>query len=305
MAWVRYDDQFHNNAKVTAVIAEDPAALSMHLVANTWTNGQKRKGFVPVHQPGVLICDRNLGAAWAELLVKHGLWHTRTGVANCAACREEYADLPAELDGFVIHNAQEYRAPARERSTPGTPEDLSQKRREAGRRGGRVSAARRAEKAQVSQASQANGVSKTSKQGEQSTICSSKSVSPVPVPVPVVAPNGATIPPTAGAATAQTLVAEWIDHVPKKPPSNVIGQVSRNLKSMLDEGLDPADVRRGLAEWARKGLHPSTLPSVVNEVMNARPLRSVNGTRSTTDDRVAAAQALKAKFRAIPGEVTP
>lgn len=37
---------------------------------------------------------------------------------------------------------------------------------------------------------------------------------------------------------------------------------------MLAEGIDPDDVRRGLAAWMTKGLHPSTLPSVVNEVMN-------------------------------------
>jgi hypothetical protein len=35
--------------------------------------------------------------------------------------------------------------------------------------------------------------------------------------------------------------------------------------------MDPADIRLGLAAWARKGLDPSALPSVVNEVMNAAP----------------------------------
>ncbi|MFG1683556.1 hypothetical protein ACGFNP_25530 [Nonomuraea sp. NPDC049269] len=141
MAWVRYDDQFHVNPKVTAVIAEDAAALALHVLANTWTNSQKRMGFVPRHQPGVLVCDRTQGTAWAEVLVRHGLWHDRDN--DCAACREEYADLPDDVDGFVIHNAKEYRAPARERLTSGTAADLSEKRREAGRRGGLASAARR------------------------------------------------------------------------------------------------------------------------------------------------------------------
>ncbi|MEO3869391.1 hypothetical protein ABGB18_11215 [Nonomuraea sp. B12E4] len=142
MAWVRYDDQFHVNAKVTAVIAADKtAALALHVLANTWTNGQKHTGFIPRHQPGVLVCDRGQGAEWAEVLVQFGLWHER--VNDCGACAEEYAGLPAELDGFVIHNAQQYRAPARERQTAGTPSDLSEKRRAAGRRGGLASAANR------------------------------------------------------------------------------------------------------------------------------------------------------------------
>jgi hypothetical protein len=73
----------------------------------------------------------------------------------------------------------------------------------------------------------------------------------------------------AGQITAQTLVAEWIDHCAKKPPGNVIGQTAKILKQLLGEGHDPQDVRRALASWARKGLHPSTLPSELNAVMNA------------------------------------
>lgn len=78
------------------------------------------------------------------------------------------------------------------------------------------------------------------------------------------------VPPTAGAdaPSAQTLVASWIDGCRRRPPGSVIAQVGKNVKAMLAEGIDPADVQAGLSEWARKSLHPSTLPSVVNEVMN-------------------------------------
>ena len=89
--------------------------------------------------------------------------------------------------------------------------------------------------------------------------------------------------------TAQTFIGEWIDHCPKKPPGSVVAQVGKHLRAMLAEGIDPADVRAGLVAWHAKGLHPSTLPSVVNEIMNAgtgRARASPNGHRSTTDDRV-------------------
>lgn len=92
------------------------------------------------------------------------------------------------------------------------------------------------------------------------------------------------VPPTAGAPArrdgphtedtdpnAQTLVAEWIDHCNRRPPGNVIGQVAKQCKGLLDEGFDYADVRAGLALWHSRGLHPSTLPSVVNEHVNATP----------------------------------
>ncbi|AYF29294.1 hypothetical protein CSH63_17845 [Micromonospora tulbaghiae] len=114
---------------------------------------------------------------------------------------------------------------------------------------------------------------------------------PAPRPLALVEPT----PPDTPPATTQTLVAEWIDGCRKRPPRDVIGQVSRHIKTMLAENTDPADVRRGLAAWARKGLHPSTLPSVVNEVMNsgnAHPDRKP----STADQRFGEAMALAARF---------
>jgi hypothetical protein len=55
---------------------------------------------------------------------------------------------------------------------------------------------------------------------------------------------------------------------------------------MLAEGIDPDDIRRGVAVWMTKGLHPSTLPSVVNEVMNAPTAGRPTPARRGTDDKV-------------------
>ena len=71
--------------------------------------------------------------------------------------------------------------------------------------------------------------------------------------------------------TPQTLIAEWIEHCEQRPPGRVVGQVSKELKALLDEGIEPERVRAALAEWNRKGLHPSTLASVVHEITNRRP----------------------------------
>ncbi len=162
MAWVRYDDHFDTNPKVTGVVFDEPGALSLHLLANTWTSKQKWPGYVPSHQPATLLCDRELGARWAAALVRFGLWHERG--SECADCAEDYAHLPADAAGFVFHHAKDYRPPARDRLTPGTPADLSEKRREAGRKGGRVSAERRkqdeAKQEQANQASASSGQAK-------------------------------------------------------------------------------------------------------------------------------------------------
>ena len=67
----------------------------------------------------------------------------------------------------------------------------------------------------------------------------------------------------------------------KRPPRQVLGHLGKLIASMLAEGIDPGDIRRGLAAWHTKGLHPATLPSIVHEVMNAPPSPS---RRQSTDD---------------------
>ena len=68
--------------------------------------------------------------------------------------------------------------------------------------------------------------------------------------------------------TAQTLIGKWLDHCANRPPGNVVGQVAKQLGGLLAEGIDPDAVEAGLAAWHSRGLHPSTLPSVVNEILN-------------------------------------
>lgn len=69
--------------------------------------------------------------------------------------------------------------------------------------------------------------------------------------------------------TAQTIVGEWLERVTKRPPNTVIGQASKQIKNLLDEGIDADDIRAGLARWMAKGSAPSAIPSFVNEAMNA------------------------------------
>jgi hypothetical protein len=341
MAWVRYDDQFHGNRKVTAVIAESVdyvAALGLHTLANTWSNGTRWPGFVPRHQPNILVCDRERGAEWAAVLVRHRLWHDVAEM--CDACQEEYADLPGDLDGFVFHNAKEYRPPARERTTPGTPADLSEKRREAGRAGGKASAAKREQAKQGEQANQANGVSKTSN-------TPSKSVSPVPEPVPVVASNEATTKVKTFSSDADASdqeddhdeatdkgepvredvervcahLADRIEANGSKRPT--IGKRWRDAARLLmdADGRSERQVHN-MIDWCQNDEfwrgNVMSMPKLRSQYdqMRLKATTPANGRaspgpkRATTDERVAQAQALKAKFAANPptmiaGEISP
>jgi hypothetical protein len=113
------------------------------------------------------------------------------------------------------------------------------------------------------------------------------------------------VPPTVGAlalrpdetSTAQSLVGEWIDRCTTRPPKRVLGQMAKEIKGLLDEGIHPDHIRRGIAEWMTKDQHPSVLPSLVNSVMNRRP-RSLPTRQSTTDNRVDAALAIAAEYEA-------
>ncbi|HEY8504373.1 MAG TPA: hypothetical protein VIL46_07300, partial [Gemmataceae bacterium] len=159
--------------------------------------------------------------------------------------------------------------------------------------------------------------------GERGIVTAVSSASPSPFPLTP------TIPPTAERSTAlavidgelattqpepptttDALVAEWLRHCRKRPPGSVIGQVGKQIKAMLAEGIDPADIRRGLAAWHSKGLHPSTLPSVVNEVMNAgpaRPAASISAAdgqplpAGTSNSRMNDAMRLAAHYAALDG----
>lgn len=106
-----------------------------------------------------------------------------------------------------------------------------------------------------------DGVTSTTPRGDIPDAHGVTPVSPEPSLEPSMEPNGADAP-----RTAQTLIAEWIDHCTGgRPPSRVIGHVSREVGGMLTEGIPYEDVRRGLAMWHQRSLHPSVLASVVHE----------------------------------------
>lgn len=96
---------------------------------------------------------------------------------------------------------------------------------------------------------------------------------------------------------SRLIIGEWLDRCERRPPGSVIGQLGKLVKGMLDEGIAADDIRGGLVEWQSKALHPSTLPSVVNGVMNAHSAPFV----SETDRNIARMMAGSPELRVIAG----
>jgi hypothetical protein len=97
----------------------------------------------------------------------------------------------------------------------------------------------------------------------------------------------------------ELLVAEWINSCNRRPSRHVINDVGRLVAEMLQDDIPAADIARGIEIWQAKGSNPRTLPSFVNQVMNARPanvLALPERRPSTTDQRVGAALELAAKY---------
>ncbi|MEV6209581.1 hypothetical protein [Kitasatospora sp. NPDC051914] len=93
-------------------------------------------------------------------------------------------------------------------------------------------------------------------------------------------PTGRIAP--AATASAGDLIAEYVAACHERPPGDVIGHLGRITKKLLGEGIAPEYVRAGLRRFTEIQGHPSRLPSLVNDAMNARSTDAVRqGARHT------------------------
>lgn len=77
--------------------------------------------------------------------------------------------------------------------------------------------------------------------------------------------------PSSEQSSAKELVAEYAADCHRRPPSRTLGHLGREIKNLLEEDFSPGDIRRALTVLRAKGLSPSVLPSLVNQVVNASP----------------------------------
>ncbi|MCM8551879.1 hypothetical protein [Streptomyces sp. STCH 565 A] len=82
-------------------------------------------------------------------------------------------------------------------------------------------------------------------------------------------PSGGASAPAADAVSAKQLIAEYSAACAHRPPQGVLGHLGREVRKLLAEGIAPDHIRAGLVLHRTKGKHPSILPSLVHEAMNA------------------------------------
>ncbi|MGV4886449.1 hypothetical protein ACSR0Z_07495 [Streptomyces viridosporus] len=84
-------------------------------------------------------------------------------------------------------------------------------------------------------------------------------------------PSGGAGAPAPQTVSVNVLIGEYVAACAERPPSSVLGHLGREIRTLLAEGIDPDHIRAGLTRHRTKGLHPSVLPSLVHEAMNATP----------------------------------
>ncbi|MFE7659552.1 hypothetical protein [Streptomyces celluloflavus] len=95
--------------------------------------------------------------------------------------------------------------------------------------------------------------------------------------------GGASAPAPQATVSAKDLIGEYTAACAHRPPASVLGHLGSEVKTLLGEGIGPDHIRAGLARHRARGLHPSTLPSLVHEIMNAAPTASGTAHRSWTN----------------------
>jgi hypothetical protein len=233
MPWFKVDDNlgFHHK-----VIAAGNPAMGLWVRAGSICAQQLTDGFVPDHVIAALGTK-----AQAERLVTAGLWTRSRGGYRFHGWDERQ---PSKVD------VEAERAAAKERMR-----------------------AARAKKRTAAQQASAQVGEQSAPEVRPNTSRTSAEVrpkfgNPDPTHPDPSRPDPLKAGDSADAPSAQLLIGEWIDDCEERPPGSVIGQISKHVKAMLREGVSPERIRAGLGEWNRKGLHPSTLPSVVHEVSN-------------------------------------
>lgn len=292
MTWFYVDDHLHDHRKARRAGLE---AMGLWTLAGSWCADNLTDGFVPAD----VVWRWTGGMEAAELLAKQlvaaGLWHED----------EEDGDR-----GWRFHDWSDVQK-TREQV-------LSQreKRAEAGRKGGiRSGASRRATSppdaspspggeapTRATAEDPAEAFAQASAEASASALLEAQ-LNPVPsrpVPNPSAPTERAAEPPHRPTSaeledSGGKLVARWIEaSAPGRPPGRLIGQLGKELKAMLAEGIPYADVEAGLDAWHAKGLHPSAVASVVHELRTAHARRSTPPRQPrSTADRMASVQALK------------
>lgn len=211
MTWFKVDDKLHSNNKTRKVLADDPAALALWVVAGSWSSDLLTDGFVPDHQLPWLI---PVGAdELARKLVTARFWRRVRG-------GYQFHEWTSDSDGTK-------RNPTREEV-----EDERRKKAEAGRKGGLASGKTRSRR----QARASASASPTA------TARASPVVEPPTRPDPTVESSSNSLPQPDG------FEEFWRTYPPRRHSSKA--DARKAYTKALKEGADLEDILAGTRAYA-------------------------------------------------------
>ena len=289
MPWFNVDDGFAFHRKV---VAAGNAAIGLWARAGAWSAGELTEGFIPDHMVSTMGT-----LAQARKLVTVGLWTTVEG-------------------GYQFHEwSDDGRNPTRQQVLERRNKDREKKAL------ARAAKQRKAEQFAEQQVngSRPQGTPEGHPEGSTGGVPEGvRSTTPLPstpleslrdsspTAVDHVTPDRASARDRAAALsgkghspTAAKIVSTFAATCRRTPPAAVRNELGIQVDDLLAEDWTSDEIARALAAWGAKGLDARKLPSVANEIANSAPDRgrpSPAARPSTTDQRVAAAQALKARF---------
>lgn len=131
-------------------------------------------------------------------------------------------------------------------------------------------------------------------EGQPNPRYNARASAPVPATAPATAPTPVPADPQPPDDPTSALLLEHVRGYTTAPPPSAISTVRVEIQRLVAEHVPEAQIRAGLAVLREKThLHPKLLPQLVVEATN--PPRPPS--RSTTDDRVAQAQAVANRYR--------
>lgn len=280
MSWGRIDDGLHDHSKVVALgPVTDP--MGLWTLCFSWTHGHANAttpGFVPRMLPARFAGSSARGTRLARRLVDVGLWEVVDG-------------------GWIFHDWADYAAPARDRESTGVPSDLSEKRREAGRRGGEKAAEARRRAREAATPPVANQASAVANPVANEASADSTCRSPEPVPEPdsyqhlgagsskfgdgrasktAAAKPGSAVSqqdsdrrPAALTQIGTELVDEYASAFKHSVPRKFRAGLLAEVDTLLAENFTREQVRAGLIALSkRRNVGPGLLPSLVHDALS-------------------------------------
>jgi hypothetical protein len=252
MAWARISDDFHDHPKVAELAsdAEGLAAMGLWVLTLAWVRADwRRAGIVPIGIAMRLAAGQ--GKQLASRLVQVRLWDEVPG-------------------GWQFHDFKDVY----------TPEDVSKKRAEAGRRGGVQSGLSRRSKQSASQTKQNR--SKPEAKPVEASHAYARTTTHYPLPSsngssPYSAPGRNAHareepPPTSGEPTlVERIMTEYRDNSLSKVPSRVAEQLAQRVHELISDGMAVDHIREALPQLRIRRLGPNALASLVDEIANRSP----------------------------------